>query len=175
VTIYIEKYTESDIAALYQVISDSADHLRPWMPWLHGDYAINDTKLWVEKCIEDWNQSDAYRYLVKVKQSGEIVGAVGLERIVPAHKIAELGYWVAAKATNSGVATAAGRLAIYQAFKVHGINRIEINVLTDNVSSNKVAVKLGGLLEGTLRNKLFHNGASHAAHSYSIIPGDYDI
>lgn len=173
--IYIDKYTENDIDELYTVVLDSAEHLRPWMPWLHSNYTLDDTRIWVEKCIEDWSQCVAYRYLIRSSDSGEIVGSVGLERIVHAHKIAELGYWVASKAINRGVATAAGKLALYQAFKVHSINRIEINVLTNNVSSNKVAVKLGGLLEGTLRNKLFHEGRSNLANSYSIIPEDYGI
>ena len=173
--ICIDKYSESDTEELYCVISESAEHLRSWMPWLHSSYSINNTRIWVNQCIDDWNKLIAFRYVIRNKTSNEILGAVGLERIVHAHRIAELGYWVSSKVKNCGVATSAGKLAIIQAFETHGINRIEINVLPDNIPSNKVALKVGGLLEGSFRNKLFHNGRSNSANSYSIIPADYKI
>jgi RimJ/RimL family protein N-acetyltransferase len=60
-------------------------------------------------------------------------------------------------------------------FRDHGLQRVEINVLTNNHASNKVAQKIGSLLEGTFRNKLYHNDKSYPANCYSIVPTDYEI
>jgi len=168
-------YKLSDIDELYSVVSSSADHLRPWMPWLHSGYSQCDTESWVNKCIEDWNSGIAYRYIVRSVKTGGIIGSVGLERIVQAHKIAELGYWIESNSINSGAATRAGKKVVSEAFITHGLQRIEINVLTDNSPSNKVALNIGGLFEGNFRNKLFHKGRSYTANCYSIVPGDYKI
>ena len=169
----ISPYALGDVEELFRVVSESADHLRPWMPWLQASYSQTDTQTWVEQCIQDWGEGIAYRYVVRASHSGRIIGCVGLERVIHAHKIAELGYWIASSAIHHGAATEAGKLAVYEAFTTHGLQRIEINVLKDNAPSNKVALNVGGFFEGSFRNKLFHNGRSHPANSYSIVPEDY--
>lgn len=168
----IDAYKMDDVDELYRVINASAKHLRPWMPWCHGQYNIEDTRTWVSTCVIEWKHSMAFRYLVRGVKSGAIVGAVGLDQIDRSHGIAQLGYWVASNTLNQNVATNAAKLAVHNAFCHHGLNRIEINVLPHNVASNRVAEKLGAQLEGTFRNKLFHNGASHSANGYSLVPGD---
>ena len=169
----ITPYNQNDIEELYNVISASSAHLKPWMPWLHDTYCIDDTAGWVNLCIKDWEGSSAYRYLIRAADNNKILGAVGIDRIERVHRVAELGYWVAANALNRGVATCAARQAVFNAFLDHALNRVEIHVLTDNLASNRVAVKIGAKFEGTFRNKLFHNGHSKAANCYSIIPNDY--
>ncbi len=131
--------------------------------------------MWVRDCIDSWQQRRCFRYLIYDTQSGDILGAAGLEKIAWTHGIAELGYWVAVDAINQGVATAAAALAVQQGFAVHGLNRIEINVLCDNGPSMQVAEKIGAVLEGCFRNKLFHEGQSRAANCYSLIPSDCSI
>lgn len=73
----ITPYHQNDIDELYQLVVNSAKHLRPWMPWLHENYSREDTQSWVELCINDWEQGHAFRYLVR-SANGAIVGTVGL-------------------------------------------------------------------------------------------------
>ena len=71
--------------------------------------------------------------------------------IVPA---ASLGYWVRSDATCRGIATAAaGMLALF-GFRELGLARIEILVAMENVSSQRVAEKIGAAGEGVLRRRL---------------------
>ncbi len=174
-SIGIRPYSINDIDSLYKVITESAQHLQPWLPWFHADYEITDTEQWVNSCINAWNDKSGFRYLIFNTQTHDILGAVGLERIVWTHKIGELGYWVASKAINQGVATTAAMLAIVDGFKVHGLHRIEINILTNNIASNHVANNIGAVFEGAFRNKLFHNGKSNMANCYSLIPSDLEF
>lgn len=73
----ITPYHQSDVDELYQLVVNSAKHLRPWMPWLHENYSREDTQSWVELCISDWEQGRAFRYLVR-STNGAIAGTVGL-------------------------------------------------------------------------------------------------
>lgn len=172
--ITITPYQTNDVNELYALIIDSADHLRPWMPWLHSHYSISDTRQWVELCIDAWDQGQAFRYVIR-SIDGAILGTVGLDQIDRAHKTGELGYWVGSNTLNQGIATQACLRAAKAAFQCHGLQRIQINILTDNEPSNRVAKKVGAVFEGTLRNKLFHNGQSHLANAYSLIPSDLEI
>lgn len=162
---------QDDIDELYQLVVSSTAHLKPWMPWLHENYSRQDTQSWVELCMRDWEQGCAFRYLVR-SINGAIVGTVGLDQIDTAHKTCELGYWVGASMLNRGIATQACLLAAREAFERHSLMRIQINVLTDNAPSNRVAIKLGATFEGAQRNRLYHNGQSQTANVYSIIPDD---
>ncbi len=170
IEIGIRPYQIDDIEPLYKVVSDSAAELRQWMPWCHENYSIDDTKFWVNLCINDWQAQSAFRYLIEDISTKEILGAVGLERIIKDHKVAELGYWVATQHHKKGIATQASQLAAAEAFAKHGLRRVEIMVLEYNHASNKVAEKIGAYFEGKLRNRLFHNGESHTANCYALIP-----
>lgn len=169
--IVISPYRQKDAPELYALVICSKEHLQPWMPWLHSKYSIGDAQAWVDLCIHDWEVGRAYRYLIR-SAGGELLGAVGLERVDTAHKVCELGYWVGSSLLSGGIATYASRLAAREAFDRHGLMRIQINILTDNMPSNRVAQKLGATFEGTLRNRLYHNGQSKPANTYSLIPND---
>lgn len=168
--IRIRPYQIDDIEPLYKVVKNSATELRQWMPWCHENYSIDDTKFWVNLCISDWQSQSAFRYLIEEISTKEILGAVGLERIIKDHKVAELGYWVATQHYKKGIATKASQLAVAEAFAKHGLQRVEIMVLEYNPASNKVAKKIGAHFEGKLRNRLFHNSESHTANCYSLVP-----
>jgi RimJ/RimL family protein N-acetyltransferase len=172
--IVIRPFQEKDINQFYSVVIESASHLRPWMPWCHESYCVEDTQQWILSCINDWESKLAFRYIIENIATHEILGSVGIERIVWAHKTGELGYWVSGISLNNGVATKAARLAVNNAFQEHGLQRVEINVLTNNHASNKVAKKIGALLEGTFRNKIYYDGKSYPANCYSIVPTDYE-
>lgn len=169
----VREYKEGDAEELYALVVRSSRELKPWMPWLTASYSINDTRQWVALCIQHWESRVALRYVVVDTLSGTILGTTGLEQIAWGNKVAELGYWIGSQYVNQGVATAAAKLTVEKAFSQHGINRIEINILPDNVASNRVAKKMGSTFEGVFRNKLFHNGSSKAANGYSIVPEDY--
>lgn len=170
--IRIRPYQIDDIEPLYKAVKDSAAELSQWMPWCHKNYSIEDTRFWVNLCINDWQAKNAFRYLIEDASSKEILGAVGLERIIKDHRVAELGYWVATNHLNKGIATQAANLAIVDAFSLHNLFRVEIFVLPHNHASNKVAKKIGAHFEGCVRNRLYHNNISNNANVYSIVADD---
>ncbi len=54
-------------------------------------------------------------------------------------------------------------------FSCFPMNRIQVNVMKENIGSRKVAEKCGFTYEGTMRKATFHNGKYHDLDLFSIL------
>lgn len=172
--IIIRKFKESDAREFEEAVLESVEHIAAWLPWCSTEYGIRDAREWARSAARTWDDGTDYRFIIEDKQTGRILGSVGINQIVPQHKIGNLGYWMRQSVLNKGICQRAARLAVEYSFRELDFQRIEIHVHSDNTASNAVAAKLGGQYEGVFRNKLFFRGQSVAAKCYSIIPSDYN-
>ncbi len=169
----IRQYKESDAQEFQAAVLESVEHLSAWLPWCTLDYSIQDATDWANSAAQTWRDGTDYRFLIEDAKTGRVLGSVGINQVVSQHKRGNLGYWVRKSAINQGVCTQAARQVVSYAFENLGFQRLEIHVLVNNHASNAVAAKLGGVYEGTCRNKLVNKGKSLPAKCYSIIPADY--
>jgi RimJ/RimL family protein N-acetyltransferase len=130
---------------------------------------------WTSSAASCWDNGTDYRFVVVDACSDDILGGVGINQVVAQHQAGNLGYWVRTSALNRGVCTTAARLACEFAFQHLKFVRLDVHVHPDNMASNSVAVKLGGVFEGTQRNRIMMHGEPCAANCYSIIPSDLGI
>lgn len=80
---------------------------------------------------------------------GRFVGQLSVGNVVRGSLLsAWVGYWVAADATGSGVATAAAALGVDHCFGPVGLHRVEATVRPENTASRRVLAKLGFREEG---------------------------
>jgi RimJ/RimL family protein N-acetyltransferase len=172
--IAIRKYRESDAAEFQTAVLESLETLEPWLAWASEAYSIENAIEWALTAQSTWEEGSDYRFVIEDSDSDRMLGSVGINQVVPQHKIGNLGYWIRIGAQKQGVCTLAARLAAAYAFDHLGFQRLEIHVPPDNVASIMVAGKLGGQYEGTFRNKLILNGRSVPASCYSIVPDDYN-
>jgi RimJ/RimL family protein N-acetyltransferase len=170
--INIRKFKTGDTPELYAAVRESISHLSPWLCWCTPAYSMADAEFWVTTAEQEWNAGNDFRFVIECKLTGKLLGSVAINQVIQQHKIGNLGYWIRQSALNQGVCTKAARKAIEYGFNHLQLQRIEICALEDNTASSAVAEKLGGIYEGILRNKLFHNGKSYPAKCYSLIPGD---
>jgi RimJ/RimL family protein N-acetyltransferase len=135
----LRRHRDDDLDALLQVVTDSADHLRPWMPWAEG-YSRQSQAEFLAAAARDWQAGAAYNYVITT--GGALVGGTGLmARIGPGGL--EIGYWVRRGYTRRGLATAAAAALVEQAFRRRDIDRVEIVHDELNVASGGVPRKLG--------------------------------
>jgi len=88
----------------------------------------------------DWNAGVGFNYAIL--NGGAIAGSAGLmARIGPGGL--EIGYWVHRAFTRRGLATAASAALVEQAFRLPGVDRVEIVHDELNVASGGVPRKLG--------------------------------
>lgn len=111
------------------------------------------------------------QFIWAITRDGEIVGAMGLH-VVPAHRRAEVGYWIARAAWGQGIATEALRVVIAHGFDVLDLHRIDAQHYQENPASGAVMRKAGMTREGRLRGVVFRDGVPRDNDIYSILRTD---
>jgi len=135
----LRRYRADDADAVFAAVTGSLDHLRPWMPWAAG-YTLQSAAEYLDGSIRSWEDGTEYNYAILA--GGTLAGGVGLmARIGPGGL--EIGYWVNRAYTRRGLATAAAAALVEQAFRLPGVDRVEIIHDELNVASGKIPRKLG--------------------------------
>jgi ribosomal-protein-serine acetyltransferase len=137
--VILRRYREEDVDAVSGAVTASLGHLRPWMPWAAG-YTRQSAEEFVDGSIRNWEDGTEYNYAIWA--GGALAGSTGLmARIGPGGL--EIGYWVHRAWTRRGLATAATAALVEQAFRLPGVDRVEIVHDELNVTSGKIPAKLG--------------------------------
>ncbi len=169
--IRIRRYRPGDVDAVFEAVTSSQAELSRWMPWCHAGYSRDDSAAWVESRPGAWERNDEWSFLI-VDAEDRLLGSCGLHRLSLKDGVAELGYWVRTSAARQGVATTATRQLCQWAFDEAGLDRIEILASLENVASQRVAEKAGGVREGILRQRISLHGRRHDCVLYSILQTD---
>jgi ribosomal-protein-serine acetyltransferase len=135
----LRRHQEDDLDAVFQAVTESLDHLRPWLPWAAG-YTRESAAEFLAKSAQGWSDGTEFGYAILA--DGALAGGCGLmSRIGPGGL--EIGYWVHQAWTRRGLATAASAALVEAAFRLPGVDRIEIVHDELNVASAGVPRKLG--------------------------------
>jgi RimJ/RimL family protein N-acetyltransferase len=135
----LRRHRPDDLEAVYGAVTESLGHLRPWAPWA-ASYTRQSAAEFLAKSARDWADGAEYNYAIIT--GGALAGGCGLmARIGPGGL--EIGYWVHRSYTRRGLATAAASALTEQAFRLPGVDRVEIVHDELNVASGGVPRKLG--------------------------------
>ena len=171
-SVLIRPYRPNDTPLLYDAVRESINEIAPWMSWCHQDYAIEESRSWVETRAQAWTQGIEYDFVLIDATQGTLLGGCGINGLNQAYRFANLGYWVRSSRTRRGLATAATRFVTAFGFSELTLVRIEIVVATGNTASQRVAEKVGATREGILKNRLLIRDQVHDAVMFSLIPSD---
>lgn len=137
----LRRWRVSDADALARAVTESADHLRPWMGWVAEEpLPLERRRAMIEKWERDWSEGGDVMLGVFVR--GRIVGSFGLHRRIGPGGL-EIGYWIHPRFLRRGLATRAAALATDAAFTVPGISHVEIHHDKANQASAGIPRKLG--------------------------------
>lgn len=139
-----------DTEQLYQVIIDSREHLRVFLPFVDHTKTSEDTKKFVNNAVRDNAIEKSFVSVIMVDD--QVAGLVGMNQINWENKNAELGYWLGSSFTRRGIMTKATRAIIDYAFNELNLNRVEIRAAFSNKASRGVAEKLNFVQEGIIRD-----------------------
>lgn len=142
-----------DLAAeIYAEVDASRDFLRPWLPWVDSTHSVEDELVHYlyDYVSKKWKEGVAFPYLIRHKETQQLLGSVDIMHVDMEHKSGEIGYWLSQKATGFGYMTEAVSVLESKAFEL-GLNRIVIRNDTRNLPSVGVAKRSGYRLEGVLR------------------------
>ena len=146
-------YQPSDARLLLESVTESVEHLKPWMPWAHNEPTSLEQKLQgVINFRGKFDLHENYVYGIFNLDETKLLGGTGLHTHFGNDQL-EIGYWIHKDYINKGLVTESTAALVKVAFEIIHIHRIEIHCDPRNLASASIPRKLGFTHEGTLRAK----------------------
>jgi len=162
-----------DAVLMYEAICESLTDLNLWMSWAHDDYQKEEARDWITVAQAGWNDGSYFGFSISDSQLGRFLGACSLSNIHPIYHFCNLGYWIRTTQRGHGFAGRAARLVARFAFERLKLLRVEIVTAPENISSQKVAEKIGAHRKGILLNRMVVRSSVYDAVMYSLVPKDF--
>lgn len=113
-----------------------------------------------------------HRYFIKIDDV-EFAGVIAIRDIDWESGVCDLGYLIAEKYHNQGVATRAVALLLEKAFEQGKLRKIKAITAVSNVASYRVLQKNRFSLEGSLKEEVLIAGRSQDAYLWGLTSDDY--
>jgi len=146
-------YQPTDAPLLAESVTESVEHLKPWMPWAHDEPMPLEKKLeGVKRFRGMFDLSQNYIYGIFNPEETKLLGGTGLHPRLGDNEL-EIGYWIHKDYINKGLVTESSAALVQVAFEIIHVHRVEIHCDPGNLASASIPRKLGFTHEGTLRQK----------------------
>ncbi len=174
--ILVRPYQLKDVAAFAASARASAPEVSRWLPWCRPDYDEEKAAAYIRAVNQYSSQATEFSFGVFTNDVvEEHLGGVSLNRIEWGAGCANLGYWMATHASGKGRGTGAAALMCRFGFQTLGLHRIQIQVEVGNEPSRRLAERLGGRLEGILRQRIRNGDTWADAFVYGLLAGDFQF
>jgi [ribosomal protein S5]-alanine N-acetyltransferase len=166
----LRRMTTDDAQGIFAYASDPL--ITRYVIWeSHRD--LEDTHAYIGTVLDGYARGEMCDWVVVRGDTGDILGTCGFVDWNRANRRAEIGYVIARAQWNGGYATEAVRAAMGFGFARMQLERIEAQVMPENVASERVMLKLGMRCEGVLRARMRARGAQHNVKIYSMLKEEY--
>jgi len=168
----LEPLTLDHVAALYVAAQDPDTFL-----YFSADPSVSSDKMraWVAAVLAARDAGTAQPFAIVALPSGRIVGSTRYFDISSADRHLEIGHtWIAAEVRRTRLNTEAKYLLLRHAFERLGAIRVQLKTDRRNERSQRAIERIGGVLEGILRNHMIlENGYVRDSVLYSITDGEW--
>ena len=169
--VIVRPHRQSDFDEMWEAVQESRAELRPWLPF--ADQEPDDLRNWLAQAEAKWITRETLGMTIVERDTGRIVGNIGL--MVRNWDIGsfEIGYWLRTSAVGHGYMSEAVRLVTDFAFDHLDANRVMIRCDAENARSAAVPTGLGFTLEGRMRrDSLSPDGHVRDTLVFSLIRDD---
>ncbi|MDC3210564.1 GNAT family N-acetyltransferase [Saprospiraceae bacterium] len=156
---------------LFQIIEDQREYLGKWLPWVEKNKIEKDSLEFLKSSILFNNGGQKLTTFIFFNQ--ELVGSIAFVKIDKRNKVAEIGYWLSKNQQGNGIVSLACQRLIKYGFEKMNLNRIEINIASENSKSLVIPNKLGFIHEGTTRESLYFNDKFYDEEKYSLLQKEW--
>jgi ribosomal-protein-serine acetyltransferase len=157
--------------ALFELVNNNRLYLEKWLPWVSDTKSIEDSQAFLKNAIRFSKGGQQLHTLIIYEN--ELVGLVGFNTIRKAHQKAEIGYWIAENMQGKGIVTKAVHRLVHYGFHQMNLNRVIIQVNTENTASQNVARRLNFTYEGTLRQSMKVNNTFVDIQIYGLLKSEF--
>lgn len=166
----LRKVKKKDTRDLFEYCNDPvSSRYSDWQP--HEDVTV--TKQFIKGLLSAVGHGEYFMWCIELKENGKVIGSVSLTDIDRHYKIAELGYGIQKAYWGNGYATEAAEALLEYLFCTVGVQRVFVRIVTENLSSVRLAVRLNMECDGLLRKGVCIDGNSHDVYVYAITDEDY--
>jgi len=142
----------ADLDAIVAACSD--DEIARFIPLMPVPYRRSDAEWWVDRCVQAWRDGEAFPFAIVDPASDRLAGAIEFRPVD-----GSIGYWVAAAARGSGLATRALQLVC----EWRPGRPLQLVTHTANTASQRVAEKNGFRRIGVVTHEpAFRDGTAEA-------------
>ena len=137
---------------IFAKVEASRATLRLWLPWVDKTLSAEDefSNYLTSYSLECWENKSGFPYIIRLKNTNELIGSIDLMDIDEQSKSAEIGYYLFESAVGFGYMQEAVKCLENNAFETV-LNRIVIKTDTTNTRSTNVAKRCGYHLDGVMR------------------------
>ena len=173
------QYKNRGIMKLRPLQIKDAEGMLEWMhnPDIAKNFRFNTSGQTLDKVknfIENSFDEETKHYAV-ANENDEYLGTISLKAINREDKTAEYAISMRACAIGTGAAAIATRELLKKAFYEMELNRIYLNVLSDNVRAQKFYEKMGFTYEGEFKQHICKNGEFKDLKWYAILKENFEV
>lgn len=170
--IYLRMLSARDADALFALTDTSRGYLRKWLPWLDDTNNVEDSLEYIKHTFYAYNNRQGIHAGIFYKE--ELVGVVAFHRLDYTHRIGTIGYWLGEKFQGRGIMTQTVASIVTYGFEELRLNRIELRVAKENITSRAIPERLQFTKEGVLRQaeRLYDMYVDHII--YSMLAEEWD-
>jgi [ribosomal protein S5]-alanine N-acetyltransferase len=133
----------------------------------------SDTLEFIGRCEQLRQQDREYTFAIAEIATDLPCGMIGLRHIDLRLGTAQIGTWLRRDDWSTGLNREAKALLLDFAFGPLALYRIEARIALENHRSRRAFEKLGGVMEGTLRQSFRKDGVFHDQALYAILAPEW--
>lgn len=138
----LRPWTLADAPLLKRAIDENLEHLQAWMPWAMDEPStLEAIGARIEKFAADFASGIDGVYAIFTRDESVVLGGTGLHTRLAVGL--EIGYWIHHEHARRGYATEAAAALTAAAFRLAGVEQVQIRCDPRNVVSAAVPARLG--------------------------------
>lgn len=167
--LFLMGFEKSDAEEIFKMRSD--EKVQKYLDRdLHK--SVEESQVMVDGMINSFNNKEAINWIIRRKNTMDVVGYVGYWRLIKHNVRAEIGYALKPEFWGTGYMSEAFIKVIEFGFNNLCLHSIEANVNPANASSIKLLEKFGFKREAFFREDYFYNGKFLDTAIYSLLEPD---
>jgi ribosomal-protein-alanine N-acetyltransferase len=145
-SVYLKPVSSGMAEQLFDATKESTKELCQYMPWTNE--SIDDARKFLEDAAKKIHEGRELHCAIFERQTNHIIGVIGLFHLDTFTPKAEVGYWIRSSCHGKGYATDALNTLINYCRNEMKLVRVDAQVATDNIASQRVVEKCGFQKEG---------------------------
>ncbi len=158
----LRRYKESDLDSIYEIITDERLSKYIKFPKLTKEEELEHIKKW----IADADESKYERWVIEIKETGEIAGNIDVNTVVKKHNYCNVGYTIRYNYWGNGYAAEALKAVSEHLLNNSGYYLVECSCNELNVQSYRVMEKAGFKKDGYIANRRLNEDGTYTGVVY---------